>query len=138
MSNYIHTQPGTTMRLIIGVIALIDALVCGAILASGTPGAGIVTLSATSLLAIILLLFHSLTVSVDKNQVSLRFGIGLIRKSFPTAEIISTEPVRNHWFYGFGIRLTRTGWLYNVSGLDAVQITLQNGKQARIGTDDVE
>ncbi len=43
--------------------------------------------------------------------------------------------VRNRWYYGWGVRLTARGWLYNVSGFDAVEILLKNGRTYRIGTD---
>ena len=35
-----------------------------------------------------------------------------------------------------GIHLTPYGWLYNVSGFDAVAITLRDGKRFALGTDD--
>jgi hypothetical protein len=44
--------------------------------------------------------------------------------------------VRNRWYYGWGIRITPRGWLYNVSGLDAVELALKNGKCVRIGSDE--
>ena len=62
-------------------------------------------------------------------------GPGLIRRSFAVPSIRTAQAVRNHWYYGWGIRLTPHGWLFNVSGLDAVQIRLENGRQYRIGTD---
>jgi len=31
--------------------------------------------------------------------------------------------------------MTPHGWLYNVSGLDAVEVTTKSGKKYRIGTD---
>ena len=37
---------------------------------------------------------------------------------------------------GWGIHLTPYGWLYNVSGFDAVAITLRNGRKVALGTDD--
>jgi hypothetical protein len=43
---------------------------------------------------------------------------------------------RNRWWYGWGIRLTPHGWLYNVWGLDAVEIRRTNGRTLRVGTDD--
>ncbi|MDY7014940.1 MAG: hypothetical protein SVX43_15355 [Cyanobacteriota bacterium] len=43
--------------------------------------------------------------------------------------------VKNPWYYGWGIRLTPRGWLFNVSGLDAVEISLNSGRHFRIGTD---
>jgi len=44
--------------------------------------------------------------------------------------------VRNKWWYGLGIRLTPHGWLYNVSGLDAIEIVRRSGKTFRVGTDE--
>jgi len=43
--------------------------------------------------------------------------------------------VKNHWYYGWGIRLTPHGVLYNVSGFYAVELRLRTGKEFRIGTD---
>ena len=37
---------------------------------------------------------------------------------------------------GWGIHLTPYGWLYNVSGFDAVAITLRDGREFAFGTDD--
>ena len=65
-----------------------------------------------------------------------RFGIGLIRKRIPLAEIVEVRPVRNSWLYGWGIHRTPHGWLYNVSGWEAVEITLTSGKHLRLGTDE--
>jgi hypothetical protein len=44
--------------------------------------------------------------------------------------------VRNKWWYGWGIRLTPHGWLFNVGGLDAVELELASGRKFRIGTDE--
>jgi hypothetical protein len=46
--------------------------------------------------------------------------------------------VKNPWYYGWGIHLTPSGWLYNVSGFWAVELQMKNGKKYRIGTDDPE
>jgi len=43
--------------------------------------------------------------------------------------------VRNKWWWGWGIRRIHDGWLYNVSGLNAVELVMGNGKKFRIGTD---
>ncbi len=50
--------------------------------------------------------------------------------------IVACEPIRIKWWYGWGIHLTAYGWLYNVSGLNAVAITLRNGRKFALGTDD--
>ena len=64
------------------------------------------------------------------------FGIGIIRKRVRLAEIAGCEPIRIRWWYGWGIHLTPYGWLYNVSGFDAVAITLLDGRKFALGTDD--
>jgi hypothetical protein len=46
------------------------------------------------------------------------------------------EPIRIRWWYGWGIHVTPCGWLYNVSGFDAVAITLRDGRKFALGTDD--
>ena len=46
------------------------------------------------------------------------------------------EPIRIRWWHGWGIHLTPYGWLYNVSGFDAVAITLRDGRKVAFGTDD--
>ena len=44
--------------------------------------------------------------------------------------------VRNKWWYGWGIRKIPKGWMYNVWGLDAVELEMESGKVFRIGTDE--
>jgi len=75
-------------------------------------------------------------VTVDGRSVTARFGPGLIRRRIELDQVRAVWPVNNLWWYGWGIHLTPYGWLYNVSGLDAVAITLQNGKRFALGTDD--
>ncbi len=93
---------------------------------------------ALAVLFLITLVFGWLTVTIREGRLALRFGIGVVRKSFSLSEIRSCKPVRNSWAYGWGIRMTPHGWLYNVSGLDAVEIALDGGKSVRVGTDEPE
>lgn len=83
----------------------------------------------------VLLLFWSLTIEVDQMQLRCFFGPGLIRRDIPLHEIVSARAVRNRWYYGWGIRLTPHGWMFNVSGLEAVELGLASGRRFRIGTD---
>lgn len=99
-------------------------------------GFGVFFVAVFALLAVCLLLFAVLTVKVDGSDVSLRFGIGIIRKKFPVSGIGSALIVRNPWYYGWGIRKTPDGWLYNVSGLIAIELHMKNGEKYRIGTND--
>jgi hypothetical protein len=138
MSDYEHTQPGTLLRIVLGLFVLALGVTAIIFLSGVSREAGIIFLLVATLLAFVLLVFHSLMVQVNRNEISLRFGIGIVKKSFSSAEIKTVEQVRNRWFYGWGIKLTPEGWLYSVSGLDAVQIVMQDGRKTRIGTDEPE
>jgi hypothetical protein len=88
------------------------------------------------MMGIAILLFYALTVKIDATHLRFYFGIGLIRKRIPLAEIVDVQPVSNSWRHGWGIHRTPHGWLYNVSGWEAVEITLASGKSLRLGTDE--
>ena len=47
--------------------------------------------------------------------------------------VVHTNPL-----YGWGIRYPFDGWLYNVSGLQAVELTVKGEGNLRIGTDEPE
>ena len=89
-----------------------------------------------AVLLVVLYLFHSLTVQVTPNDIVIAFGPGLIQKSFMIGEIERASAVRTRWYHGWGIKKIWGGWLFNVSGFDAVQIELRNGKLYQIGTDE--
>jgi len=137
MHHYEHTQPGTFMRAFLGLLIAVFVGVGGvAVLVSGGGTAVAVGfLAPATVCTTVLVLFHSLTVRVSRDVIRLAFGGGLIHKSFTIADIQATAAVRNRWYYGWGIKLIRGGWLYNVSGFDAVEIQLKNGRRYRIGTD---
>jgi len=96
-------------------------------------------LVATGLILIIIgtllyLLFNGLTVSVSQKDIIIKFGYGLIKKRIKKEDINHAKIVRNKVIYGWGIRLTPHGWLWNIQGLDAIELSLKNGKCFRIGT----
>lgn len=107
MTTYRHTQPGVVMRAMFGASIVFCAVMAGVVGAKDPDGL-YVLLAVAAVIALALALFHSLTVTVNRDEVRLRFGIGLIRN----------------------------GWLYNVSGFDAVELSIANGKVCRIGTDE--
>jgi len=88
------------------------------------------------LILFILASFITLTASIDENYLRIKFGYGIFRKRFAISEIASAERVKNHWYYGWGIHLWFWPymWIYNVSGFDAVELVMKNGKVYRIGT----
>lgn len=88
------------------------------------------------LFIVILMIFGTLSVELTELSLEIKFGIGLIKKSFLREEIESCTIVKTKWYNGWGIRLTTHGVLYSVSGFDAVEIKLKNGKHYRIGTDE--
>ena len=81
--------------------------------------------------------FHSLSVHVSDKDVRLSYGVGLIHKRFPLKDIKSAEVVRNSWHYHkIGITKVWGGWVYSISGFDAVELRFKNDKFVRIGTDE--
>jgi hypothetical protein len=90
-----------------------------------------------ALILLVLLSFATLRVVIDESFLRVKFGYGIFTKKFELSQIASAQAVRNHWYFGWGIRLWLWPkmWIYNVSGLDAVEIVLKNGKVYRIGTD---
>jgi hypothetical protein len=82
-----------------------------------------------------LLVFYKLTIFIDDTNISFKLGIGIIGKSYKIAEIASCKPVKNSFIYGWGIHKIPRGWLYNVSGLNAIELTFKDtDKVVRIGT----
>jgi hypothetical protein len=88
------------------------------------------------ILLVCLVLFHRLRIIIEDETLCASFGPGIIRKRVGLVQIVGCEPVRIRWWYGWGIHLTPYGWIYNVSGFDAVAITLRDGGKFAFGTDD--
>jgi hypothetical protein len=80
-------------------------------------------------------LFSSLTVVVDEEALRFSFGPGVWERRIPLDDVQRVVPVRNSPLYGWGIHYTPHGWLYNVSGLDAVEIQTST-ETLRLGTDE--
>ena len=128
MSSYKHTQAGTLLW--VGMLAL--ALLFVAL--GFTVFWPLLTVVPVFLAAG--WLFHSLRIEVTDKELRWRFGPGLISKNVPLSEIASAQPVRTNVIEGWGIHVSRFGWLYNVSGFDAVAITLRDGRKFALGTDE--
>ncbi len=84
----------------------------------------------------LVVLFGWLSVAVDETAIHLAFGAGLVRRTISIQQVALAEPVRNRWWWGWGIRWTGGGWMWNVSGLDAVEVTYRDSKRFRIGAAD--
>ncbi len=101
-----------------GTVVVVSLLLAAVLFAGLGRMTGLTPLAVIgpALMAVFLALFYALTVEIDATHLRFRFGIGLIRKRIPLAEIVEAKPVRNSWLYGWGIHRTPHGWLYNVSG----------------------
>ena len=136
---YHHTQTGTVVIVSLSVAIVFVAGLTVFLMQRAIEPFSLSTLFLNvAILAIALIVFARLTVNVAPEMVECHFGFGLLRRQFEIAAIDSVECVRNPWYYGWGIRRTPQGWMYNVSGFDAVQIQLASGKRLRIGTDEPE
>ncbi len=89
-------------------------------------------------LVIGLVLFYKLTVRVDRGIITCSFGQGMISKRILAKELSSCQVVKTHWYEGQGIRLTSRGWMYNVGGTKAVELTYKSGKKFLIGSNEAE
>ena len=129
--NYRHIQIGWAI-IIPTIFVLCAAAVTGALFSEGQR----VLPWIAGMVFVVISLFATLTVTVADGWLECRSGVGLIRRRIRLSNVRRAETVRNRWWYGWGIRLTPHGWLWNASGLDAVELTLANGKRFRVGTDE--
>ena len=129
-TSYRHRQPGTLSLIFLGIAVL------SLLIAAGLTQGSAVILLVLALTLVAALIFSSLTAEVAGGELIWYFGPGFWRYRQPLSEIVSAKAVTNPWWYGWGIRYTPEGWLYNVSGSGAVEILRKDGKRRRIGTDE--
>jgi hypothetical protein len=139
--NYKHTQIGYLMIAVTLAVLVLFAwaqLTARAEPPSVDSGTNFAFTAIMALILFILASFVSLQTIIDEKYLRIKFGYGIYQKKFLLNDVIFAKTVKNHWYYGWGIR----GWLwpkmciYNVSGFDAVEIKLKNGKTYRLGTDE--
>ena len=138
MPPYDHSQRGTTVIVSLGAGVALCAAVFVFVLRDPDAAqvGGPVAAFVLAILLASMTLFHRLRVVVSGAGVEVAFGFGWPRRVFPLTAIRGARVVRNSWLYGWGIRLIPSGWMFNVSGLDAVELDLALGRKFRIGTDD--
>jgi hypothetical protein len=132
VERYNHTQPGWVIIVLMStaVVFFIFAMNSARDMLPGVIGMTVIVLC--------LGLFYKLTVIIDDKYLRLKFAYGIIRAKFLLEEIGSCKIVKNPWYYGWGIHYLGNGWIFNISGLYAVEITMKNGKVHRVGTDEPE
>ncbi len=141
--KYKHTQISYMMLAVtLAVLVLFSwiQITARAEAPSYDSGTNFAVTSIMALIIFILASFVSLKVTIDEKYLRIKFGYGIYKKSFLLNDIVSAKTVRNHWYYGWGIRVWfwPKMWIYNVSGFDAVEMKLKNGKTYRIGTDEAK
>jgi hypothetical protein len=130
MINYTHTQhvPPEAMVAISAVIGLSAILVPGRLL-KGLTALGLGGLAYT---------FSSMTITIDPECIQIKYGDWLTVKRLALTDIVAYQPARMNPANGWGIHFVGAGWLYNIYGLDAVEVTLSSGEKFYIGTDEPE
>jgi len=127
---YRNVQLGEFLVLIL----LFTFILCSWLFARGLITGSLLVILGFCLL-IPTLFLSTLTVRVDNQQIRWHFGPGIWKKSIAIEQLHKIRIVRNKFWWGFGIRFYGSGWLYNISGLDAVELQLKDGSYIRIGTD---
>lgn len=130
MEEYRHTQIGYFLLIAYSAVILIFCYLI--IVTDFHP----VALAGLIIMLTALGLFATLTVSVSDQKIKIKFGLGILRKSFLLKDVQAYQVVKNPWYYGWGIRYTPRGWIFGVSGLSAIELKMKSGKIYRIGTDD--
>ena len=135
--EYRHTQTGYLGFIVMLWMVFIGGLVVT--LAGDEQGEAALAMGVASVVILVVVFwFNRLKVRVNGERVRVSFGPGWPRQTFMAHEIVGFRQVRNKWYYGWGVRRTPAGWMYNVWGLDAVELDLANGKKFIIGTNEPE
>lgn len=143
MKTYKHTQIGYLL-IFITIIILVFFSWVQIMARLETPSVDSGTnFAITTIMVLVLFIlssFSTLTVTIDKKFLKIRFGWGIYNKKFLLSEIATVKKVKNHWYYGWGIKFWfwPKMWIYNISGFKAVELLMKNGKIYRIGTNDQE
>lgn len=103
------------------------------------------TLPALSILSgvfiLLMLIFYKLTIYIEGKTIHIKYGIGLIHFKKTITQLHEATVVKTPWYYGWGIRFTPKGVLYNIYGRDAVMIRYSDNSKTltiMIGTEEPE
>ena len=132
--TYKKQQFGTVILVSMAIAVVIDLGVAAFLISRGVTGVDVPLALTFCILLLVAWLFSTLTVEVDEREMRWYFGPRLWTHRLDLTQVESVRPVKNHWWYGWGIRMTPHGWLFNVTGFDAIEIQRKDGKKRRIGT----
>ncbi len=128
--EYRHTQQAfAPVAIWIGFIVVLGIIIPTE---EWAPWIGVFVFAIT----LVMLLFSRLTVTVTNEIIVTSFGLGWPKHTEKVSDVLAAHEVRNSWIQGWGIRKISGGWMYNVSGYDAVELDLASGKKFRVGTDE--
>ena len=132
---YLHRQIGVQSLIAHGVGFAILGWLFFRVDLAGVSLTMFATLAA--LLTISVIAFTTLACTVQDGEFRVACGIfGWPDKRVALSEIAGVLPTKTALISGFGIRVTTRGWLYSVSGRQAVIVGLRDGKQFLVGTDE--
>lgn len=130
---YDHTQRGRWVEALLFVVMV--ALAVAAIFVEVERWVRAVLIAAAIVYYLLIDTFTRLRVVVDGDMLRVTFGRGWPRKTIPLQQITAVRAFRAKWWYGWGIRRVPGGWLWNVAGLDCVEIRMSDGAAFSVGTD---
>jgi hypothetical protein len=142
--TYEHTQVG---RVVVYTILAAAVFVVITFLVASRATDGLRAMPAPAIAAMALTfvimiaasaVFSRLTIRVANGTIHWHFGLGALGHDLPVADVARSAVVTNPIWSGYGVRLMRNGWLYNVAGPRAVDLELRNGRHVRLGSDEPE
>ena len=124
--HYILIAPAAVMLLIVWLAAL-------------EPDVAIVLVAAAAVMALVGLMFRSMTVRDEGDALAIRYGpLPVFRKRIRYDEITAVEPGRTSIIDGWGIHyIPWRGATYNLWGFGCAKVWLGR-KVIRVGSDDVD
>lgn len=88
------------------------------------------------------MMLYGLTVKVDNEHLAWHLGLGVARNKIKLEDILEVNVIDDFGFAGYGVRWTKRGTLYSVSGHRAIEVKIKTSwKKPRvvlIGTDQPE
>lgn len=132
MIRYRHVQLGTLL-IAQGALSL-----AGNVVAIRRRGRSVGRCLGAAIAVVTIGVFSRLTVTVDDEAVDVRFWPRFVGRRVALADVESVAVVNNKWYWGWGIRRIRGGWLFNVQGLRGVELRLAGGGVVRIGSSEPE
>jgi len=98
-------------------------------------------LAISGIMIIVVMLFYKLTICIEGRKIEAIYGIGLIKFTIRIDILNSVTTLRTPWWYGWGIRFTPKGRLYNIHGSKAVKLEYRRegkSKKIMLGTPEPE